>query len=293
MTKSVQRRERGMVLVNVLLIVALAAAVLTVMLATQDASFQRTGRLREAAQANAIAHGGELSVIAELRRDAVRTPNSDSRAERWANIGDEDTRIEGGRFSLAVSDAQARFNVNGLARGDVASAAAFAQIVTALRLDPAIVTRTVALLSLTGPIGDLGRLRDAGVSDEDVATLATLVTALPTPTSINLNDMDEALLAILLGNPRAAAELIGTRAREGALTTLDVARAGVVLPPGVGFTSDYYWVRVRVTIGATSQQVVTLLRRDYRRGGPVVEPVLRWRGATVPAQAPALAAIRR
>ena len=120
-SRRTQRDERGMILLNVLIIVMLATAILAIMLAGDDDDIERSILLRDASQAMATARGAELSAIAALRRDAASGSMADTLDEKWAQISDRDARIEGGTFSFAVADAQAKFNINSLGRGDALS----------------------------------------------------------------------------------------------------------------------------------------------------------------------------
>lgn len=277
-----------MILVNVLLIVALASSVVVLMLTAQDEGLQRAIRAREAAQADAAIRGGELSAIAALRRDAATAPTSDNLAEPWAHIGDTAVPIAHGRFTLAIADAQARFNINALARGDVASLATMTRIGAALGLRADTVPRATALIQAVGPLSDLAALGLAGIDRASVAKLAGLVTALPGTTQVNLNTADARLLGILLDNPVAGETLAARRGRQGYLTADDFALAHALPPPGTGFTSNLYWVLTRVTIGDTAREQTSLLLRRSDGARRAVVGIGRWTG-TAPAQAPPLA----
>ena len=80
-------RRKGMILLNVLIIVAISAAAVTVMLVAQDIGVRRTIRLHDAAQAQAYSRAGELSAVVARVRDAVTAPETDSISEPWAAIG--------------------------------------------------------------------------------------------------------------------------------------------------------------------------------------------------------------
>jgi len=281
--------ERGVILVNVLLFVAIASGIVMLMIRAGDAALDRGLRMREAARAQAILHGGELSAIVALRRDGVVGPASDNLAEPWAALGETAAPIEGGTFSLAIADAQARFNVNMLATGDPAARDTLARIAAALALPPALAAQAAEALRLAGPVADLRPLRQVAIAPETRARLAGLITALPYPTRINANTASEDLLAILLGDPVAAHALVARRARQGYLTPADFSGENMTVPGPIGFTSDAYWVRTRVTIGATTQQRTSLLIRARNADGTVsVRAVARWRGAAAPDQAPPL-----
>lgn len=278
-----------MILVNVLLFIAIASGVVMLMIAGEDAALHRAVRLREASRAQAVAHGGELSAIAALRRDAVAGPSTDNAAEPWAAIAERDAPVPQGSFSLAVADAQSRFNVNQLMKGDSASVEVLRRIARILELPPEMVPRAIELIRLYGPVTDLHPLTLAGLDAATVARLSTYITALPFETLVNVNAAPEPLLAVLVNDADAARQLARTRERQGFLLPADFARERVAVPTTAGFTSDLFWVRTRVRIGETSQQLTSLLRRRRDADGrPVVEAVARWRGPLAPSQAPAL-----
>ena len=280
--------EQGMIMVNVLLFVAITAAVVALMLSAQDVAAERSIMLADAARAQAIARGGELSAVVALRRDAIAAPDSDYAGEPWGKVAQKDGPIVGGRFDLAIADAQSRFNVNALAGDDPTAIETLAKIAAALRLPPDAALRAAALIRTVGPIADLAPLRFAGLDQATMARLAGLVTALPGRTPVNLNSASEPLIAIMSGSAASARLLVATRAQRGFLTAEDFGAMQLPVPPGAGFTSDLYWVRTRVTIGGTSQQLTSLIarRRDQQR--LTVAPIARWRGAAAPEQAPAL-----
>ena len=284
----VPAREEGMILITVLLFVALAAGVVALMLSGEDAALTRAQRMRDAATAQAAVRGAEASAIVALRRDAVAAPASDHAGEAWGALAERGARIAGGTFDLAIADAQGRFNINALAGDDIGAGLVAVRLATALGLPPELAIRATAFLRQTGPIADLAPLRLFGIPPATMAALGGLATALPGRAPVNLNSVGAPLLAILIDNADAAATLIAVRGRQGFLTAEDFQRAGVAVPPGAGFTSDLYWVRTRVTIGDTPQQLTSLLQRRRTQEGVAVVPIGRWRGAAVPDQAPPL-----
>jgi len=285
-----RRGEDGMALVSVLLIVALAAALLAIMLSGEDASLQRATRLAETARARAIARGGEASAVAALRRDLAAAPASDDATEAWAHIADRDARIDGGRFSLVIADAAGKLDLNPLIRRDPLTLQRLSVLAGTLRLPPDAAQHIADLMAVTGPIADISELAPAGLDQAAIARLAAVATALPMPTMLNLNAAPEPVLGMLVDNPAAAHALATRLARNGKLTADDFAAEHVRVPPGAGFASPFYWVRSRVTIGDTAQQLASLLeRRQSRAGTPEVMVIGRWRGSAIPVQAPPLA----
>ncbi|WP_431469927.1 general secretion pathway protein GspK [Sphingosinithalassobacter sp. LHW66-3] len=281
--------EAGMILVNVLMFVAIASAMVLLMINREALALDGAVRMREASRALAIARGGELSVLVALRRDAEEAPDSDHRGEAWANLGERGVAIEGGSFDLAVSDAQGRFNINLVRSGDAAPLILFQTIAQEAGASREQILKLVELVRLTGPVTDIRPLRAAGLDAELAARLERLVTALPGRTSINLNAADQEMLRILFRDPVVAERLAAVRDRQGYLTPEDLAEQNVTMPFGTGFRSETFWVRTRATIGDTSQEIATLVQRRRSDGVAEAMPVERWRGAAVPPGAPPLA----
>ena len=278
--------RRGMILINVLFVVAVAATVVMLMVTSQDVAVDRTLRLRQASQAGAYARAGELSAVTALRRDAIQAPGADHFRETWAQVQDDDVQIAGGRFSLKVEDAQSRFNLNSeLARSPVGHDR-LARILGALGLSPDLAVPITTYVRVAGPLSSLSDLQIIGMSPADIATLSQMVTALPGDTGININTADERLLAVLFDSPVTARLLMTTRNQRGYVTPNDLAALSASLPPGVGSRSDFYVVTTEVTVGETRQRMVSRLVRKRGVAGPQVAIYARQRTAAAPVQAP-------
>jgi general secretion pathway protein K len=275
-----------MILVNIVALVALASAILALMLSDQEAGVDRSLRFREASQAGVLARAGEMSAIVALRRDALEAPLTDHLREPWAQVIDREAAIRGGTFSLTITDAQSRFNINNLGQAGAFSASAVAPMAAALQIDQSILARIGAAIQQNGPLLRLSQLHDLGVDDATIARLAPLVTTLPGGTPVNVNTASEELLALLTGSPAAARMLVAQRNRAGFLTQEDIGALSLSLPPGVGFTSSHYWVRTTVRIGNTPQTLTSLVARATKNGQSEVVTLGRWRGAAAPDQVP-------
>nr|WP_243843402.1 type II secretion system protein GspK [Sphingomonas vulcanisoli] len=269
--------------------VALASGLIAAILIAENAGIARSTRLHEAASADAVLQGAELSAIAALRRDMVQHPDSDDQTEAWARISDTDRKIAGGRFTLLVADAQAKLNLNALAKNDGPSLILLPAIVQALKLPPDTTIKMLALFKAVGPISSIAQLGLAGIDPATIAKLAALCTVLPPDMNrINVNDADEAMLSVLLGDPILGRLLANRRARLGLLTEGDFIAARSRVPAAAGFKSDFYWARGRVTIGGTTREQISLLRRDMADNQPRVVAISRWLGGAAPLDAPPL-----
>lgn len=279
--------EEGMILVNVLMFVAIAAGLVLLMINREELALDRGLRNREAARALAVVRGGELSALVALRRDAEKAAGEDYPTEAWSQVAANAAPIEGGSFDLAIADAEGRFNVNTLRAGVAAPTLLFQEIARSAGLDDDQIVKAIEAIRLYGPLTDLRPLRMAGVDRKQAAALEPLLTALPGDTKINLNAASVEMLAILFRDGTIAQRLAKIREREGKLTPADLAAEKVMLPWGTSFTSNTFWIRTRATIGSTTQQSATLIKRG--RGADrkaFAWPVERWRGAAVPPDAP-------
>jgi general secretion pathway protein K len=259
------RDREGMILVNVLFVVAIAMIVVMMMVTTQDVAIDRTGRFRDAAQATAYARAGEASVIVALRRDAVEAPDSDHPGEPWGAVEDRNVAIRGGRFTVAVADDQARFNLNNLGAGDLAAEALLVRVLDALGLSGDLFEPILGHVRVSGPVESLEEFTIVGVEPDDIRTLSRLATVLPDETTINLNTADERLLAVIFDSPVTARLVDSARRRRGYLTPADLAALSTPVPPGTGFTSNFYTVETDMMVGTTRQRTASALRR---RAGP-------------------------
>ncbi|WP_325489704.1 Type II secretory pathway component PulK-like protein [Sphingomonas sp.] len=288
------RDEAGMILINVLMFVAIASGLVLLMIDREELALDRALRTREVARAMAVVRGGEVSALVALRRDAIESPDADSASEAWGQLAENGAPIEGGRFDLAIADAEGRFNLNALMSGQAAPVILFSEIARSVGLDEDQIAQAVAAVRMSGPVTDLRPLRFIGFDAATVARLEVLVTALPGQTAINLNAASPEMLALLFRDPVIADRLVQVRARTGMLTAKDLADQNVTMPPGTSFRSNTFWVRTRATIGDTVQQSASLIQRRADDQGKIeTAPVERWWNAAIPPDAPAFPTAKR
>ena len=263
-----QRRpdREGMILLNVLLVVAMASVTVLIMVAGQDIELQRSARLRDVAQASAYARAGELSAVTSLRRDATLAAGTDNLTEPWAAVSQTSIAIPRGRFALTIEDEQARFNLNAIAGGRSEPIALFQRIGASVGVAPDILVRISTVVRIAGPLTDDRLLIASGVSANDLLRLQPLVTILPPEADINLNTVGEPLLALMLNDPERARELIVQRERVGYLVPADLAAIGSS-PSGTGFTSNHFRTVTAVSVGDVEQVVTSRLRRTASVSG--------------------------
>lgn len=259
-------RREGMILLNVLLVLAVASVAVLIMVASQDIEVQRSTRLRDAAQASAYARAGELSAVTVLRRDGVTAAGTDNLSEAWANLNQSDVAVPNGRFALAIEDEQSRFNLNALKTGEAGPIALFQRIGAALEVEPASLIRIATVVRVAGPLTDDGLIVAAGVPRADLDRLAPYVVILPVEANLNLNTVGLPLLSLMTQDEEVAGQLMQERTRKGYLTPADLSAAGAPALLGVGYVSDHYRVVTTVTVGEVTQALDSRLARIRSEG---------------------------
>ncbi len=254
--------DRGIILVNVLVALALGAALVVVMLTSQDNLIDRARRMAAMAQAQALALGGETSVLTALSADMLTAPEADHFGESWAVIQQAAVEIGTGRFSLTIRDAQAGFDLNGLSAGGVAQTQILERLVQALDLPPETTLRIVTAVTRAGPLHAISEITDLDPATR--RTLAPYVSFLPAGGAVNLNSADPVLIGVLLRNRAAALRLAALRDKNGFVTPADLRDLGLLNAGGAGFKSAVFDVTVTAEVDDVT---VTLTSRIQRVQG--------------------------
>ncbi|RQS69273.1 general secretion pathway protein GspK [Burkholderia sp. Bp8963] len=252
-------RERGIALITVLLVVALAAAIAASVLWRQQVATRDVENQRLATQ-TMWAERAAVEWARALLRAQSATSNVTVAGQTWSapvsdvQLGDflpPDAAALNAELARAwisghVEDAQARFNLTNLvariapgkpwqANGE--GVLAYRRLLGELSLDPALVQRTAdymlqSLRDANGPgvwplqlvtVDDLARI--PGYDARAIAALAPLVTVLPDLTTINVNTAAEPVLvaAIPTLSRSQAQRLVERRNTAYFISTGDVA----------------------------------------------------------------------
>lgn len=248
-----------MILLNVLILVAIAAAAVTVMIASEDNEVRRTTRLKDAAQARALSLAGELSAVVALRRDLQQAPLADAYSEPWAAIAQQPIAVPQGRFALAISDEQARFNINSLVRDDAIAASRFRRVALEAGLTEASLTDVAVLVRTFGPLKDDGLLGSIGLTPAEITGLGRLIAYLPPEVPLNLNTVEADLLEILVDDLSSVRAFLALRSAKGQVNASDLDRFGF---SGLGgLTSSHFSVTTTVSVGDVTQVTVSRIER--------------------------------
>jgi general secretion pathway protein K len=216
-------KQQGIAFISAMLVVALVAATATFLLAQQNLWARQVENLRHHSQAASIARAGinwARFILAEDKNEA------DHLKEAWAEsrFG---LPLEGGKVSLAITDAQALLNLNNLVRENELSerdVETFQRLLASLNLPPDLAlavadsadensetaypggAEDLDYLAQDPPyraanrafmdINDLVRVK--GFNAEVVQRLAPYITALPEPTPVNINTAPAEVIAAVI-----------------------------------------------------------------------------------------------
>lgn len=254
-----RHRDSGIILVNVLVTLALGAALVLLMFSSQDNLIDRSRRAAAVSQAEALAMGGEASMVAALTRDMIVAPDTDNLTEDWALIQQDTITLATGRFTVVITDAQSRFDINQLMDGGFMQTQILASLIAQAELPLSLVQQITAEVQTFGPLQDLNDLRD--VDAATLNTLKTVLVALPVAGDVNLNTAPLPVLTAVIGNAAVARGLVSLRDRQGFVEQQDLSALATVPLSSIGFTSDVFDIVVTAEI---SDVTVTLFSRVLR-----------------------------
>ena len=285
-------KQNGVALIASLLVVALAAAIATFLLAQQNLWARQVENLRDRSQAANIARAATNWARYILAEDQNEV---DHAGEAWAEAR-FGLPMENGQVQIVVTDAQALFNVNNLVRQDAISERdlqAFQRLLANLSL-PGDLALAVAdsvdgnsEATYPGGAEDLDYLaadppyrapnrpfidaydlvRVKGFTAEAVNKLAPFVTALPESTALNINTAPAEVLAAVIPEMSVteAKSLVEARA-AGYFETIEEVRerfpqVSEASQVALGVTSQYFNIIVRSEVGRAKAVSTALVAR--------------------------------
>jgi general secretion pathway protein K len=285
-------KQAGIAFIMSLLVVALAAAIATFLLAQQNLWARQVENLNDQAQAASVARAAinwARFILAEDKNE------SDHVQEAWAEAR-AGLPLEGAKVSLVIADAQALFNLNNLVRDDELSekdVQAFQRLLASLNLPPDLALAAADSVDensdalYPGGAEDLDYLahdppyrapnrafldvhdltRVKGFTPEMVLRLEAFVTALPEPTLVNVNTAPPEILAAVIPEMSMAdaGALIEMR-KNAPFESVEEMRAqfpqlGDVSQISLGVASQHFKIFVRAEVGRARANQTALVAR--------------------------------
>lgn len=300
------RQERGVALILVLVIVAMATVLASGYLSRQQLDIQRAGFQIFSDQGYFYALAAEEWAKVVLEND-YNDKRVDSLDEDWA-IELPFIEIEGGALSAKLTDMQGRLNVNNLVvegKQNALSAARLQHLFTSQKAPAGLLealqdwldgdqdatgfngaeddyyTRLATpYLAPNRAIADVSELRLLrGMTDELYLALAPLSSALPVGTALNVNTAAPAVLESLGLPDGLAASAVDLRDRDAFKSGADfLARLGLneaeFSKDGLAAYSSYFVLNVAVVVADVGYAQESLIYRDTHGKCRVLR---RWR----------------
>ena len=209
------RRQRGLALLMALMIVVIATTIAVSIIYEEKFTIRKTGHIYMMDRANLYAVGLEDWARIYLREDRQES-QTDSLDESWAT-GIPGLPIEGGYLNGYLEDEQAKFNLNSLVLSAVALKR-FERLCDNLGVEgnfiPALMDWIDEDFDIRYPDGMEENYETYRVANREMADISELllvhnvtpeiyeklkphITALPTPTTLNVNTMSEVLFQSL------------------------------------------------------------------------------------------------
>jgi general secretion pathway protein K len=294
------RRQQGVALITVLLVVAVVTVVTAGLIARQQLAIRSAANQLHVRQAWHYAQGGESLARAVLLRDlrgADRQNPVDHLGEAWAQPFAPFALDEGGELRVRIEDPAGRFNLNSLVRQgqpDERALQQFRRLLLRLQIEEPYAERLMDWLDtdqeasgaygaednqylLAQPpyrtpnraLGEISELRLLlGMREEDFRRLAPHVSALPADAQLNVNTASALVLSSLADTlaPAQAAELVAARGRQGFrdlqsfLSQPALAGSGLQ-GEGLALSTSYFQVISEVRVGERRQVLVSQLQR--------------------------------
>ena len=283
------RRQQGVAIIMVLLIVAMATSLAAYMALQQNLWQRQVASQFERAQARQLGVAGIDWARAVLAEDA-RGNNIDHEKEIW-NLRLPAIPVEGGEVIGAIEDRQGLYNLNNV----VNNVAQFQRLLSVLGL-PADLAPTLADWIDSGtvvqpggaedayylalpqpyraanrPLAELGELTKVkGFDSRSIEALRRYVSVLPaidTPVNVNFAP-PEVLYAVINGLSLSDARLLVQQRQTQPFK--DIAEFKQRMPQGGGVTvvdkdisvkSDYFWVTGRANVGQAQVVTQALMQR--------------------------------
>lgn len=289
------RGERGIALLNALIMVAAIAALAAGLMIEAGRSHDRMVDISGSQQAMLHLDAALLLVDPVLRADWRRSPDLDHLNEAWARAPLE-ADIDRGQMIARLADLQGRFNVNSLANpADAGAARGFERLLRGLGLPVSLGPEIAGFVQPRGPVrpadyaarpvpvrvpgGAVDRIEALrlvrGMTEAYYTRLVPFVAALPPRTPLNVNTAPAEVLGAVLGaaSPADAARLVADRAVKPFTDLADFEeRARRLIHPRViaqaqapdgGFGVSTRWFEAAVDLhldGRVYRRILTLER---------------------------------
>ena len=294
-----RHQQQGLALITAVLVVAIVATVATTLALGEQVWFRQAQNMSNRAQAESLRRGALNFAAILLARDQNQT---DHLGEPWAKPLPP-LPVEDGMLTFAVADAQGLFNLNNLVRNgqpSTADIAIFQRLLTAQGIDPGLSealrdwldpdgtvspggAEDIEYLSLpqpyrsaNQPLQSVDELRLVkGFTAKAVKDLRPYVTALPVPTTVNVNTAPVQVLAALTNLSASVLQpVLDSRVNQSFADTakfLAQLPAGTTCPANLcDVKTGYFLVTIDIRYGRLQRRTEALIERTSGKPATVL-----------------------
>ena len=276
-------RQRGLALLLALMIVVIATTIAVSIIYEEKFTIRKTGHIYLMDRASLMVIGMENVARVYLKEDREES-ETDSLDEYWAQ-GIPGIPVDGGYFTGYFVDEQARFNLNMLVLSDV-ELNRFERLCDNLGVEdsfiPALMDWIDEDFDIRYPDGMEENYDSYRVANREMADISELmlvhnvtpeiyeklepyITALPTPTTLNVNTMSEVLFKSL-GGDGDITRFVEER-DDSVYSSIDDFIERLQLPvetEGLGVSTKYFRAHGQVVQGDQVVNLKSLIHRDER-----------------------------
>ena len=262
------KRQRGVALISVLLVLSLALLLVGGLLRSHRLLLHSSAQQLQQVQLRQLGLAGEDWARVVLESSGITPSGPVDLSQDWARLGPA-MEMDGAELHIGIEDLSGRLNLNGLlAQGqiDQVSLGRWTRLLASLGLPP-------LSLPQVGPIQELSQLRLLpGIDGPTLQRLEPWVALLPKDARMNINTAPQRVLMTLDGMEAGAAQALVNQRRHAPYPSVqaftnDPLLSGVGLSShGLGVGSRWFRITVSVIHADSRLRLASDIERDSVSG---------------------------
>lgn len=262
------RRQRGVALISVLLVLSLALLLVGSLLRSHRLLLHSSAQQLQQVQLRQLGLAGEDWARVVLEGSGITSSGPVDLSQDWARL-EPVLEVDGAELRIAIEDLSGRLNLNtllALGQIDQVSFGRWSRLLALLDLPP-------LTLPQVGPVQELSQLRLLpGVDGQTLRRLEPWVVLLPTDARLNINTASQRVLMTLDGMKAGPTQALVNQRRHAPYASVqaftnDPLLSGVGLNGhGLGVGSRWFRITVSVIHGDSRLRLASDIERDAVSG---------------------------
>ena len=262
------RRQRGVALISVLLVLSLALLLVGSLLRSHRLLLHSSAQQLQQVQLRQLGLAGEDWARVVLEGSGITSSGPVDLSQDWARL-EPVLEVDGAELRIAIEDLSGRLNLNtllALGQIDQVSLGRWSRLLAVLDLPP-------LTLPQVGPVQELSQLRLLpGVDGQTLRRLEPWVVLLPTDARLNINTASQRVLMTLDGMKAGPTQALVNQRRHAPYASVqaftnDPLLSGVGLNGhGLGVGSRWFRITVSVIHGDSRLRLASDIERDSVSG---------------------------